>query len=90
MIATPIVNPIVLLSTYNAFPTMPQMVAYRAVGGFVGAVLIGLLVGRFEARSVLKEGKWDGKYVTHFTAVYQLLCRGCIRRGLSREGRERG
>ncbi len=56
MIATPIVNPIVLLSTFNAFPTMPQMVAYRAIGGFVGAVLIGLIVSRFEAKAVLKDG----------------------------------
>ncbi len=54
MIATPIINPIVLLSTYNAFPAMPQMVFYRAAGGFLGAVLIGLLVSRASGRSVLK------------------------------------
>lgn len=57
MIATPIVNPIVLLSTYNAFPTMPLMVVYRALGGFVGAVLIGWLVSRFEAKAVLKNAE---------------------------------
>ncbi len=56
MIATPIVNPIVLLSTFNAFPSMPQMVIYRAAGGFIGAILIGLIVSRFETKSVLKEG----------------------------------
>ena len=56
MIATPIVNPIVLLSTYNAFPTMPQMVLYRAVCGFAGAVLIGALVNRAHGKAVLKEG----------------------------------
>lgn len=55
MMATPIVNPIVLLSTYNAFPTMPQMVLFRAAGGFIGAIIIGLVVSRFEAKSVLKE-----------------------------------
>ncbi len=56
MIATPIVNPIVLLSTYNAFPTMPQMVLYRAACGFAGAVLIGALVNRVHSKAVLKEG----------------------------------
>ena len=56
MIATPIVNPIVLLSTYNAFPTMPQMMLYRAVCGFAGAVLIGALVNRAHGKAVLKEG----------------------------------
>ncbi len=57
MIATPIINPIVLLSTYNAFPTMPQMMIWRAACGFVGAVLIGLLVSRADDKSVLKDGK---------------------------------
>lgn len=55
MIATPIVNPIVLLSTYNAFPTMPQMLLYRAVCGFGGAVLIGALVNCAHCKGVLKE-----------------------------------
>lgn len=54
MIATPIINPIVLLSTYNAFPTMPEMVIYRAAGGFFGAILIGLFVNRAEGKAVLK------------------------------------
>ena len=55
MIATPIVNPVVLLSTYNAFPTMPQMVVYRAVCGFLGAVLIGALVNRAEGKAILRD-----------------------------------
>ncbi len=54
MIATPIVNPVVMLSTYNAFPTMPQMMLYRAAGGFLAALLIGLLAGRAEGKSVLR------------------------------------
>lgn len=57
MIATPIINPIVLLSTYNAFPTMPQMMAYRAVCGFIGAVLIGALVNRVDGKALLKDGE---------------------------------
>ncbi|MBE0600677.1 MAG: permease, partial [Firmicutes bacterium] len=48
MLATPIINPIVLLSTYNAFPAMPQMMLLRAACGLIGAVAIGALVGRFK------------------------------------------
>ena len=53
MIATPIVNPVVLFSTYNAFPNMPEMVIYRGVFGFLGAIIIGFLVGR-SSKNVLK------------------------------------
>jgi uncharacterized membrane protein YraQ (UPF0718 family) len=56
MLATPIVNPIVLLSTSSAFPTMPQMMPLRAACGFIGAVVIGALVSRAEGKSVLKDG----------------------------------
>jgi hypothetical protein len=55
MTAVPIVNPIVLLSTYNAFPTMPEMALWRAVFGFAAAVIIGLLSSRVSGGSVLKE-----------------------------------
>ncbi len=44
MIATPIVNPIVILSTYNAFAAMPQMALYRTLGGFLAALTIGALI----------------------------------------------
>ncbi|HPJ02941.1 MAG TPA: permease [Candidatus Limiplasma sp.] len=55
MLATPIVNPIVLLSTYNAFPTMPLMMPLRAACGLIGAVAGGALVGRAKSNDVLKE-----------------------------------
>ena len=55
MLATPIVNPVVLLSTYNAFPAMPSMVLYRGLFGFIGAVAVGFLAGRAQDRSVLKD-----------------------------------
>ena len=56
MLATPIVNPIVLFSTYNAFPSMPEMMPLRAAGGLIGAILIGALVGRAQNKDVLKGG----------------------------------
>jgi uncharacterized membrane protein YraQ (UPF0718 family) len=55
MTATPIINPIVLLSTYNAFPTMPLMTLWRFLFGFAGAVIIGFIVSRFTDKQVLKE-----------------------------------
>ncbi|MFH1879819.1 MAG: permease [Bacillota bacterium] len=57
MLATPIVNPIVLFSTYSAFPGMPLMMPLRAACGFAGAVLIGALVSRAGGKSVLKQSE---------------------------------
>jgi uncharacterized protein len=56
MLATPIVNPIVLLSTINAFPAMPQMMPLRAACGLFGAIAIGALAGSAKNSDVLKEG----------------------------------
>ena len=55
MIATPIVNPIVLFSTYNAFPSNPEMVIYRGVFGFIAAITIGFLAGKLSDKSVLRD-----------------------------------
>lgn len=44
MLAVPIVNPIVLLSTYYAFHGMTYMVIFRGVGGFLIAVAIGTIM----------------------------------------------
>ena len=53
MIAAPIVNPIVLLSTYTAFPDMPQMAIYRGVFGFIAAISIGFIAGRYKDKILL-------------------------------------
>lgn len=44
MLAVPIINPIVIMSTYYAFYDNQIMVLLRTVGGFVGAILIGMIV----------------------------------------------
>lgn len=44
MLATPIVNPVVLLSTYYAFSGDIPMVLARAVFGYTGAVIIGMIM----------------------------------------------
>ena len=84
MTAVPIVNPIVLLSTYNAFPTMPEMALWRAVFGFAAAVIIGLLASRVSGGNVLKEsapvcgcghdhGAPEGKPAGRFSAVKAVM-----------------
>ncbi len=46
MLASPIINPVVLLSTYNAFyKTNPEIFWYRLIFGIVIALLIGIIVG---------------------------------------------
>lgn len=44
MLAVPIINPIVIMSTYYAFYDNQIMVALRIVGGFVAAILIGIIM----------------------------------------------
>jgi uncharacterized protein len=58
MLAGPIMNVIVLLSTYKAFQghqVGPEMVVYRAGLGFVVAVVTGLIVHRLQSRQGLDE-----------------------------------
>jgi uncharacterized membrane protein YraQ (UPF0718 family) len=45
MLAVPIANPVVLLSTYNAFYDRPSIVLLRACFGILAAVTIGFLLG---------------------------------------------
>jgi len=44
MLAVPIINPVVIMSTYYAFYDKQAMVILRTVGGFVAAILIGVIV----------------------------------------------
>lgn len=44
MMSVPIVNPVVIMSTYYAFYDVKSMVLVRTVGGFVCAVIIGIIM----------------------------------------------
>lgn len=44
MLSVPIINPVVIMSTYYAFYDKQIMVLLRVIGGFVAAVLIGVIV----------------------------------------------
>ena len=48
MLASPIINPVVLLSTYNAFyKSNPEIFWYRLVFGIIISLLIGIIIGIF-------------------------------------------
>lgn len=43
MLASPAINPVVLLSTFTAYPARPEMVFARFVSGLASAVLVGVV-----------------------------------------------
>lgn len=55
MAAVPIVNPVVLLSTYYAFSGSITMVVLRGGLGFIAAVIIGLIIGAIQKKNPLKK-----------------------------------
>ena len=48
MLAVPIINPVVIMSTYYAFYDKQIMVLLRVVGGFVASIVIGMIVNAIE------------------------------------------
>jgi uncharacterized membrane protein YraQ (UPF0718 family) len=48
MLSVPIINPVVIMSTYYAFYDKQAMVILRIVGGFIAAILIGIIVDSLE------------------------------------------
>jgi uncharacterized protein len=55
MLSVPIVNPVVLLSTYYAFLGRPSMVVMRAAAGIVSAIIIGWLIDELNSGDALKK-----------------------------------
>jgi uncharacterized membrane protein YraQ (UPF0718 family) len=64
MLSVPIVNPVVIMSTYYAFYDKRAMVMLRIVGGFVAAILIGIIVNALEKdkRYLIKDFIDNGDY----------------------------
>jgi uncharacterized protein len=63
MLSVPIVNPIVILSTYYAFSRTPSMVFVRVGFGVLSAVIIGLQVGKMQNKEdvVLEDSNYNYK-----------------------------
>lgn len=55
MLSVPILNPIVLLSTRYAFMNQPEMMWYRGLFGYAGAVMIGMIVSHLLTKKDLVE-----------------------------------
>lgn len=48
MLSVPIVNPVVIMSTYYAFYDRQSMVFVRTIGGFACAIIIGIIVNELQ------------------------------------------
>lgn len=60
MLAVPIVNPVVLVSTYYAFFNKPEVVLLRCVLGLIGSMVIGYIVGyNKKLVDVLKDSDYE-------------------------------
>lgn len=51
MLAVPIINPIVIMSTYYAFYNKQGMVLLRVFGGFAAAIIIGMIVNAIQGNN---------------------------------------
>ena len=80
MLAVPIVNPIVIMSTYYAFPSDISIVIYRTIGGIIGALIVGMIIGfiydKKKSSDILKEEE-AALYLFHFWSIsFKYFC--CI------------
>lgn len=64
MLAVPIINPVVIMSTYYAFYDKQAMVILRITGGFAAAILIGIIVSALEKdkQSLIRDFLDNGNY----------------------------
>ncbi len=71
MLAAPLVNPIVIASTYYAFPTQPSIMVFRVLFGVVVALSVGIIFSLFpQNNKVIKQG--IGKYENHSNAKQKI------------------
>lgn len=61
MLSVPIINPVVLMSTYYAFLGQPMMVLVRAGLGVTSAIIIGFLIGELTQGNPIKDGPHNTK-----------------------------
>lgn len=69
MLSVPIINPVVIMSTYYAFYDKQAMVILRIAGGFIAAILIGIIVN-------LLKGNEDRVIINSTGKDYYCSC-GC-------------
>src|SRR5690606_11971453 len=60
MLSAPIVNPIVIISTYYAFPNQPQIMIFRIIIGIIVAIISGVLFLIFPEKEIsIKNNELD-------------------------------
>lgn len=64
MLSVPIINPIVIMSTYYAFYDKKFMIYLRIISGFVAAILIGMIISILERdkKTIIKDFIDDGNF----------------------------
>ena len=80
LLASPAINPIVILSTFYAFPNMPKVILYRIGFGLLFAFMVGLVLMVIEKRkkiSIVKDV--IDKYSIGDSAIYKLRSKGKMR-----------
>jgi uncharacterized membrane protein YraQ (UPF0718 family) len=77
MLSVPIINPVVIMSTYYAFYDKQAMLLLRIAGGFVAAILIGIVVN-------FLKGKEDKVILNNKGSDYYCSC-GCNSLSLEKE-----
>ena len=80
MLPSPAVNPIVILSTYYAFPTTPKLIFYRIGFGLLFAIVVGLVLMVIERRKKIGIVKDEiDKYSIGDTSLYKMRSKGRMR-----------
>jgi len=80
LLASPAVNPIVILSTYYAFPTTPKLIFYRIGFGLLFALVVGLVLMVIERRKKIGIVKDEiDKYSIGDTSLYKMRSKGRMR-----------
>ena len=67
MLSSPIINPVVLLSTYYAFyKTNPSIFWYRLIFGIIISLIIGIIMGLiFNTKDIINDDECDCKHIEH-------------------------
>ncbi|OUW45183.1 MULTISPECIES: permease [unclassified Synechococcus] len=76
LFAAPVLNPIVLASTWAAFPDQPWLLFARPLGAFVIAIALSALLGLMGERALLEPALLEERRLTQPLAEVGLLERG--------------
>lgn len=91
LLAAPILNPVTLITTYEAFRNVPWVMPARMLGGLVIALIVGELVGRLGQKALtkafsatctpdqaedMKQRSFALSFGKEFWMMFKLLCIG--------------